>query len=271
VTKDSPLGQSSNYPDRYSPDLLFAIPRAENRAALGLAGELPFHGVDLWNAWELTWLADSGQPVVASAEIRVPASSPNIIESKSLKLYLNSFSMARFAATAEVEACIAKDLAAAAAAPVRVSLTQSPLAEGRQSDVLPGACIDEQDVACERFEVDATLLQADSSDVVSEQLHSHVLRSLCPVTSQPDTGSVLFDYTGPRIDRAALLRYIVSFRLHCDFHEACVERMFLDIRERCGAEQLLVYARYQRRGGIDINPYRTNTDAQADNLRLWRQ
>ena len=271
LTNESPLGQRSEYPDEYSPDLLFAIPRSENRAVLGLGEDLPFRGLDIWNAWELTWLAMNGQPRVATAEIQVPATSPNIVESKSLKLYLNSFSMSRYDSADAVEGVIAADLTQCAGAGVHISLSSPETSDGQAVDKLPGICIDDIEVDCDNWDVDANLLAVDTSELVSESLHSHLLRSLCPVTSQADTGSVLVTYEGPKIAPASLLRYIVSFRQHKDFHEACVERMFLDIKDRCAAEKLSVYARYQRRGGIDINPFRSDFETETPNFRLWRQ
>lgn len=271
MTGDSPLGQQSEYPDKYSAELLFAIERAESRATLGLSGDLPFHGVDVWNAWELTWLASNGQPRVATVEISVPADSPNIVESKSLKLYLNSFAMTSFASADAVRELFSADLGRCTGSDVKVTLAELPAPEDTVVAVLPGACIDELDVACDSPHVDAALLKSDENEIVTESLHSHVLRSLCPVTSQPDLGSVLISYSGPKIDRASLLRYIVSFRKHNDFHEACVERIFLDILAQCRPAKLTVYARYQRRGGIDINPFRSNFETEVPNLRLWRQ
>ena len=271
MTGKSPLGQRSEYPDKYSPDLLFPISRSENRAALGLGENLPFRGVDIWNAWELTWLAMNGQPRVATVEIQVPAESPNIVESKSLKLYLNSFSMSRYDSADTVARVIESDLTQCAGAGVHILMCSPATNEDQAIETLPGVCIDELEVDCDSWDVDADLLASDSQNLVSESLHSHVLRSLCPVTSQADTGSVLIAYEGPKIDPASLLRYIVSFRQHKDFHEACVERMFLDIKNRCESSKLSVYARYQRRGGIDINPFRSDFQTETPNLRLWRQ
>ncbi|HNP35310.1 MAG TPA: NADPH-dependent 7-cyano-7-deazaguanine reductase QueF [Woeseiaceae bacterium] len=266
----SPLGRQTPGPDHYDPGLLFAIGRCQSRRTLGLDDVLPFAGTDIWNAWELTWLEDNGQPQVAACEIRVPADSPSIIESKSLKLYLNSFSMSRYESGTALADVIRDDLCRCTGGAVEIRLRQLDK-DALAVAGLPGTCIDHTPTPCSRWEVDADLLRANPATVVSEALHSHVLRSLCPVTSQPDCGSVLVEYTGPRIDPAALLQYVVSFRKHQDFHESCVERMFLDILERCACQQLTVYARYQRRGGIDINPFRTNTSDTAQNLRLWRQ
>ena len=271
MTGDSPLGQQSDYPDKYSAALLFAIERAESRATLGIGGDLPFHGVDIWNGWELTWLAGSGQPRVATVEIRVPARSLAIVESKSLKLYLNSFAMSAYDSADEVRDLVRRDLSRCVGAEVEVILQTPADTDGRPSEKLPGDCIDDLEVDCDTWDVDASLLRSGDGDAVTESLHSHALRSLCPVTSQPDLGSVLINYSGPKIDRASLLRYIVSFRKHNDFHEACVERIFLDIERQCRPTKLTVYARYQRRGGIDINPFRSNFESEAPNIRLWRQ
>jgi len=266
-----PLGQSTDNPDKYAPDVLCSISRAESRGALGLTDDLPFHGFDIWNAWELTWLGRGDLPEVATAEIRVSAASPFIVESKSLKLYLNSLSMSRFTSAADVARTISEDLSACVGATTDVRITPLARTEARRVSRLAGACLDTLAASCSTWEVDADLLQADPNTPVDEDLHTHLLRSLCPVTSQPDIGSLQISYRGPRIDRASLLRYVVSYRQHSDFHEACVERMFIDLMSRCAPEQLSIHARYQRRGGIDINPFRSNTRGVPLNLRLWRQ
>lgn len=271
MTQKNPLGQATAHPDHYSPDLLYAIARIDARNALGLASELPFHGTDIWNAWELSWLDNAGLPQVATAEIQISANSLNLIESKSLKLYLGSFAMSRYESAADVAAALTSDLTACTGADVYVAIRRPSSSDSALVSRMPGHCMDDMAASCDAYEVDPGLLSADPADLVSEDLHSDLLRSLCPVTGQPDIGSVLVSYRGPRIDRAGLLRYIVSYRQHRDFHEACIERMFMDIRERCGAEQLSIYARYQRRGGIDINPFRSNFEAAAPNTRLWRQ
>ena len=265
-----PLGQPTSYRDDYDPRLLHPIARAESRAALGFPADLPFGGEDLWNAWDLTWLAPGGQPGAAAAVIRVPASSRNIIESKSMKLYLNSMSMTTFDDESALKQRIAEDLSQAAGGAVNVVIenSQSPAhsiaaLEGRNLDLLP--------VSCSTYQPDADLLSTGADTIVDETLYTHAFRSLCPVTGQPDLGSVVVRYRGPAILPDALLRYLVSYRQHEDFHEACVERMFVDILQRCEPERLSVNARFQRRGGIDINPFRTNGDESADNPRLWRQ
>ena len=264
--EDIPLGKATAYPAKYAPEVLYPIPRAESREPIGIDRVLPFRGADLWTAWELTWLDERGKPAMAAARIRVPASSPNIIESKSLKLYLNSFAMTGLTDEAELVAIVEQDLSAAAGDEVLVSLF-------RDANVgeLPGDSLDDLDADCSAYEVDPDLLVADSGDVISATWRTGLLRSLCPVTSQPDFGSVMIRYEGPRIDPASLLRYVVSFREHEDFHEACVERMFNDIKTRCASDRLTVYARYQRRGGLDINPFRSDFESEFPEMRLWNQ
>lgn len=265
-----PLGRTTRYPDKYDPGVLFSIPRAEARMGW-LSEPLPFRGVDIWNAWELTWLGPGKLPVAATAQFRVPADTPNLIESKSLKLYLNSFAMTQFDSLKHVAETIRRDLGAAAGGAVDVRVTPVSETEAAAVSRLPGLCLDELSVTCDTWEVDAGLLQADAGITIEEDLYTHLLRSLCPVTAQPDFGSLTVHYRGPKIDPASLLRYIVSFRQHEDFHEACVERMFADIRLCCKPERLSVFAHYQRRGGIDINPFRSSFEDQPRNLRLWRQ
>ena len=266
-----PLGREIDYPHTYAPEVLCPIPRADSRTVLGLGEPLPFSGVDIWNAWDLTWLSPNGQPRVATAEIRVPAESPNIIESKSLKLYLGSFAMSSFDGENAIAERMERDLAACAGAPVMVAVQRVSDTESRSAARLAGTCLDDLDVSCSEWDVDAGLLRTEQSDIVREDLHTHLLRSLCPVTAQPDIGSLQISYRGPKIDRMGLLRYVVSFREHNDFHEACIERMFVDLMKRCGCDELTVQARYQRRGGIDINPIRSNAGDKPLNLRLWRQ
>lgn len=265
------LGVPTPCPDTYAPELLCPLPRSDGRADLDLGAALPFGGEDVWNAWELTWLDRRGRPRVATGVFRVPADSDNLIESKSLKLYLGSFAMTPFDSADDVAATIAADLSRAAGKPVTVELAFPPPEKGGTTSVLPGVTIDEEDVACDTWQVDPSLLARAGGEIVEETLHSHLLRSNCPVTGQPDMGSVLVRYRGPRIDRGALLRYIASYRRHCAFHESCIERMFVDIKARCAPERLTVYGRYTRRGGLDINPFRSDFEARAPNLRLWRQ
>ena len=250
------LGQQSAYISQYTPSLLQPVPRSLNRDDLGLRGELPFQGCDVWTLYELSWLNAKGKPVVAIGEVFVPATSPNLIESKSFKLYLNSFNQTRCDSLEAVQALLVQDLSGCAGAPVSVTLftlDQAP----HQIAQLPGECIDSLDIEVDGYEFDETLLQgAAGREIVEETLHSHLLKSNCLVTSQPDWGSVVIHYRGPRLDREKLLRYLISFRQHNEFHEQCVERVFVDILRQCQPGALSVFARYTRRGGLDINPYR---------------
>ncbi len=241
------------YPTEYDPGLLFPIPRTQGRAPLQLdEGHLPFIGHDRWHAYELAWLDGRGKPEVATATFLVPADSPNLVESKSLKLYLNSLNATRFGSAEDVRARIAADVSAAAGAPVEVRFGLPPIAES--SD---GESIDALDVLIDHYgPPDASLLHADPDDRAQETLRSDLLKSNCPVTGQPDWASLHIAYRGPRIDRAGLLRYLVSFRDHAGFHEQCVEQVFRDVMARCAPQALSVEARYTRRGGLDINPWR---------------
>jgi len=269
----SPLGKSSEYIATYMPSLLFPIPRAPKWAELGLSAEtLPYRGVDFWNCFELSWLLPSGKPVVAIGEFAIPANSPNIIESKSFKLYLNSLNQSVFAERGELVAVLEQDLSAAAGAPVSVRIRTLGEVEAEGVASLPGICIDELDIVVNNYDhPQAELLRCDAGRVIEESLHSHLLKSNCPVTGQPDWGSVVVEYRGAALDHASLLAYLVSFRQHADFHEQCVERIFLDLQRLLSPEKLTVYARYVRRGGLDINPYRSSEIITPDNRRLVRQ
>ncbi|AAO55629.1 MULTISPECIES: NADPH-dependent 7-cyano-7-deazaguanine reductase QueF [Pseudomonas syringae group] len=273
AAEHSPLGKSSEYIATYTPSLLFPIPRAAKWAELGLTAQtLPYKGVDFWNCYELSWLLPSGKPVVAIAEFSIPADSPNIIESKSFKLYLNSLNQTAFDGAARVQATLEKDLSAAAGKLVGVRIRNLAEIEEEGVAVLPGVCIDELDITVSSYDQpQPELLRCDDSQVIEEAVHSHLLKSNCPVTSQPDWGSVVVEYRGAALDHASLLAYIVSFRQHSDFHEQCVERIFLDLQRLLKPEKLTVYARYVRRGGLDINPYRSTEVLDVDNRRLARQ
>ncbi|AZE82948.1 NADPH-dependent 7-cyano-7-deazaguanine reductase [Pseudomonas orientalis] len=273
AAEHSPLGKSSEYISTYTPSLLFPIPRAAKWAELGLSAEtLPYKGVDFWNCFELSWLLPSGKPVVAIGEFSIPADSPNIIESKSFKLYLNSLNQTAFADTRQLEETLRNDLGAAAGKPVNVRIRSLADIEAEGVMALPGVCIDELDINVSSYEHPRPeLLRCDDSRVVEESVHSHLLKSNCPVTSQPDWGSVVVEYRGAALDHASLLEYLVSFRQHSDFHEQCVERIFLDLQRLLKPEKLTVYARYVRRGGLDINPYRSTEDVAFQNVRLARQ
>lgn len=269
--KDAPLGQTSAYITEYDPSLLYPIARSVNRASLDIEeDDLPFEGEDEWQAFELSWLTPTGKPVVAIARFHVPASSQYLIESKSWKLYLNSFNQTRFASSVEVRRTLKRDLSRVADAEVEVTLfgvDDMALAPAR----LPGVCLDDLEVEVDTYQPDPELIITDST-IVEEMIHSHLLKSNCPVTGQPDWGSVLIRYRGPALDHHALLAYIISFREHQEFHEHCVERMFMDILREAEPDQLLVMARYVRRGGLDISPWRALPgETPIKTLRLMRQ
>ena len=270
---DSSLGREVAYPTGYDRTLLFPIPRAGARAELGLAAgaALPFAGHDRWHAYELGWLDGRGKPCVATATVQVPADSPNLVESKSLKLYLNSLNSVRLDSGEALRRLVAHDLSACAGAPVAVAfgLPPMPAADGAGE----GESLDRIQADFDAYgPPDATYLSADGADIVDEHLQSDLLKSNCPVTGQPDWASVDLRYRGPRIDRTGLLRYLVSFRDHAGFHEQCVERIFLDVLRRCGPAALSVEARYTRRGGLDINPWRATPGiAPPSPLRDLRQ
>jgi 7-cyano-7-deazaguanine reductase len=272
---DNPLGRPSVYSSTYSPGLLHAIPRSEARGAsgIGIDAQLLFGGTDLWNAWELSWLDERGKPVAATAELQVDAGSRNIVESKSLKLYLNSLAMTRYPDADTVAELIFADLANVIEGDIELDLYASGTWGSMRAGTLPGRCIDDLDIDIDGYNgcVAADSLHADDAQVTRVALHSHLLRSNCPVTGQPDSGSLLIRYSGRHIDEASLLRYIASYRNHHAYHEACVEQIFVDIMRRCAPAELTVYARYNRRGGLDINPFRSNFESLHGNARLWRQ
>jgi 7-cyano-7-deazaguanine reductase len=267
----SPLGKATTYTSDYDPGLLFRIPREGKRLEIGVVtGKEPFDGVDQWNAYEFSCLNEKGKPLIAILHITVPCLSPSIFESKSIKLYLNSFNQLRLPSLDEAKKLIEKDLSEVTGAEVKVSIL-SP----EQFPVLPlkefdGTCVDGLDVAIENYTVDPSFLTVHSK-IVEESLYSHLLKSNCLVTNQPDWGTVWIHYKGRQIDPAGLLKYIVSFRLHNEFHEQCIERIFVNIMERCQPEKLTVYGKYTRRGGIDINPFRSNFESKPVFTRTSRQ
>jgi 7-cyano-7-deazaguanine reductase len=261
----APLGQDVSYPSSYDAGLLFPIDRAANRQSLDIPG--PWFGADIWNAYEVSWLNRKGKPTVALARFIVPHDSPMLIESKSFKLYLNSFNEERFDNAQAVGEIMERDLSQAAGAPVRIELNEFSPADRLSCQALDGVNIDGADIEITAYEPSPGLLRCmPSGEIVSETMVSELLKSNCPVTGQPDWGSVQVRYTGPRIDREALLAYIVSLRRHTEFHEHCVEKMYCDIWHACKPQSLLVYARYTRRGGLDINPWRSSvaTDVSVD-------
>ena len=270
----SPLGKNAAYRSDYAPELLFPIPRQGKRDELQLHGTLPFFGVDIWNAYELSWLNLRGKPQVAIARVTVPADSPNIVESKSFKLYLNSFNQTRLASPEALQALLLQDLSNGFGAPVQVALTLQDGFAGLKMGELEGLLLDRLDVEIEHYTPSPHILKAAPDEApVEEKLVSHLLKSNCLVTGQPDWGSVQIHYSGPQIDQESLLKYLIGFREHNEFHEQCVERIFVDILRQCAPQRLAVYARYTRRGGLDINPWRSNfsTAQQPPNLRGARQ
>ncbi|MDN3652593.1 NADPH-dependent 7-cyano-7-deazaguanine reductase QueF [Thalassotalea ponticola] len=268
------LGKTTDYTSEYSPQLLQAVPRSLNRDDINVSAPLPFQGEDVWYGYELSWLNAKGKPVVAVAEFRIPCESDNLIESKSFKLYLNSFNQTRFDNWQQVQETLCKDLSATANASVNVELFAVDQCPALAIADIDASCIDDIDIAIDNYQFDRNLLAAstNANDAqVSEQLVSHLLKSNCLITNQPDWGSVYISYTGHPIDREKLLRYIISFRQHNEFHEQCVERIFTDIMAFCRPKSLTVFARYTRRGGLDINPYRSTEHAVAPQNRTLRQ
>ncbi len=270
----APLGKVSENPQQYSPNLLFPISRADNRAKLGIKESLPFFGVDIWNAYELSWLNAKGKPQIALASFMVPANSPNIIESKSWKLYLNSLNNHRIESETALIQLLSKDLSQAAGATVNVQLHKPEKISQLGMKELEGKLLDRLDLEIDPHQgPQADLLKThDALGIVEETLITHLLRSNCPVTGQPDWASVQIKYVGLTIDEESLLRYLIAFREHQEFHEHCVEKIYMDIKEKCRPSKLSVYARYTRRGGIDINPFRADFNAEwPDNTRHSRQ
>lgn len=267
------LGKKTDYAKQYDPNLLQPVPRSLNRDDLHLGDSLPFKGCDIWTLYELSWLNEKGLPQVAIGEVSIPATSASLIESKSFKLYLNSYNQSKIASWDEVTQRLTNDLSACAGAPVSVTLNPVTDYTGQAIVTMQGECIDGQDIEIESYQFDASLLKsAARGEQVNETLHSHLLKSNCLITNQPDWGSVEIHYQGQQIDREALLRYLVSFREHNEFHEQCVERIFTDIMQYCQPTQLTVYARYTRRGGLDINPFRsTEQERPTHNQRMARQ
>jgi len=267
----SPLGRATTYADAYDPSLLFPVDRAPLRAELGISSPLPFRGVDLWTAYELSWLDASGKPQVAIATLVVPATTPRIVESKSLKLYLTALNQTRYPSGDEVQATIARDVSAAVGTPIAVTLHPAGALAMMPDGEFAGESLDGLPLAAVDAAPDQARLAAAGAPV-DRALHTQLFRSVCPVTGQPDYASVEIRYRGPAIDASGLLAYLLSFRRHPGFHEHCVERIFVDLWRRCTPEALSVYARFTRRGGIDINPFRTSgADSLPPNQRTARQ
>ena len=282
--------------DTYTPSLLQSIKRAGARIHLGIADELPFRGEDVWTGYEFSWLNQAGKPLVAGVRLRVPCTSPNLVESKSMKLYLNGFAQTRFGSRADVANTLEADLSAAFGAPLGVTLMDIDHLGG--GDRMPGDSLDELDVAVSDYERNPQLLQRREGSAlrrsgtgevserdapeslrrhdpegerVAETFHTHLFRSLCPITAQPDWASVLVRYIGAPVDPESLLRYLISYRRHAAFHEDTIEQIFVDFTQRCRPDELTVFGRFLRRGGLDINPFRSTVVDKAPELRLARQ
>jgi len=274
---DSPLGKPVSYDGEYDPSLLFPIPRKTMREDLGIGNAgttLPFFGIDIWNAYEVSWLNLRGKPQVAIVAVTVPADSPNIIESKSFKLYMNAISQTKLAGIDALRELLHADLSVGFGASVQVALTPQEAFSTLRMEVLEGLLLDRLDIDTEEYSPNPSLLKTIREDSpVEEKLVSHLLRTNCPVTGQPDWASVQIHYIGDPINQEGLLKYLISFRNHSGFHEQCIERIFMDILQQCKPQKLAVYGRYTRRGGLDINPWRSNftTGHRPSNIRNARQ
>tara|TARA_R110000751_G_scaffold15290_5_gene49573 strand:- start:162058 stop:162903 length:846 start_codon:yes stop_codon:yes gene_type:complete len=264
------LGKATEYREIYAPDLLQAVPRSMNRVELNLGAELPFYGTDRWNGYELSWLNAKGKPKVAIMRCEVPATSPNLIESKSFKLYLNSFNQSHFDSIDSVTEALTKDLSQCAGEKVEVELFKAAEFSQMRIESFDAVCIDDLDIEVKNYQLEPAYLSTNS-EFVEETLSSDLLKSNCLITNQPDWGSVCIRYQGQQINHEGLLRYLISFRQHNEFHEQCVERIFCDIMAKCKPQKLTVYARYTRRGGLDINPFRSNFEKIYFEGRLARQ
>ncbi|QIZ77409.1 NADPH-dependent 7-cyano-7-deazaguanine reductase QueF [Ferrimonas lipolytica] len=270
--KNLTLGHQTQYQDQYDPSLLQAVPRALNRDALGLSDTLPFTGADMWTGFELSWLNSKGKPMVAIAHFSLNANSANLVESKSFKLYLNSFNQTKIDSVPTLQQMLTTDLSHCADGEVTVEIVLPQQFASQPLVELDGELIDELDIEVNDYQFNPDYLaNAASGDYVSEILRSDLLKSNCLITSQPDWGSVQIRYSGKQIERESLLRYLISFRQHNEFHEQCVERIFMDLKRFCGCDKLTVYARYTRRGGLDINPFRSDFESIPANSRLARQ
>jgi len=269
------LGKTTKYISQYDSSLLQAVPRSLNRVAINLDdNNLPFNGEDIWYGYELSWLNNKGKPVVAVAEFHFPCTTPNIVESKSFKLYLNSFNQSKFSDFNAVKEVLTKDLSYTCGGNARINLFNVTDCPPFNIKLLDAHCIDEQDITVDQYQLDPLLLKTDdiaTEYVENERLVSHLLKSNCLITNQPDWASIYITYSGEKISHEALLKYFISFRQHNEFHEQCVERIFSDINRLCNPIQLTVFARYTRRGGLDINPYRTTGNNSAPFARTLRQ
>jgi len=267
---NSQLGKKTEYIATYTPSLLFPIARDEKRNEINVPANLPFTGFDIWNAFEISWLNAAGKPCIAIAEFFIPCESECLIESKSFKLYLNSFNQERFESAKEVETTLISDLSKSTGANVKVNIILPSEFHKLTFKEPEGVCLDDLEFECDVYEINSSFLKTNNIKT-NETLFSNLLKSNCLVTGQPDWASIQIRYTGNQIDHEGLLRYLISFRNHNEFHEQCVERIFMDITNACQPEKLTVYARYTRRGGLDINPFRSNFEELPKNVRFGRQ
>lgn len=262
---DSQLGKKTEYKDQYDPSLLFPIPRAEKRKEIGVSSNLPFHGKDIWFGYELSWLNAKGKPVVSLAVFSFPCESSHIIESKSFKLYLNSFNQTKFKSREEVLKTLSDDLSKGCGKPVNVEFIET-----LPHDSFKGICLDSLDIEIDTYQLDAGFLKL-GEDYVQESLYTNLFKSNCLVTGQPDWASVFIHYQGPHIDHEGLLKYLISYRQHLEFHEQCIERIYTDLIRVCKCEKLTVFGKFTRRGGLDINPFRSNFEHSFANFQTSRQ
>ena len=262
-----------------APELPEGIARSRARALLRVADELPFRGEDVWTGYEFSWLNETGKPVVAGLRVRVPCTSPNLVESKSLKFYLNGFAELRFDSREDVVEALENDLTGVIGASPVLEVLELGRLEGVSR--MPGESLDALQVVVTDYELNPELLTlaegaesgqgAPAAGRVAAAWHTNLFRSLCPNTGQPDWASLMVEYTGLPIDPRGLLRYLVSYRRHAAFQEDTVERIFVDIMERCRPDELTVHGRFLRRGGLDINPFRSTHADAAPEMRLVRQ
>lgn len=268
----NPADLKTEYTKTYTPSLLDSVRREKQRGSLGITEDaLPFRGMDVWNAYEFSWLNNRGKPEIALAQIQVPVKSANIIESKALKMYLGSYSGTRFGHRSEVISTLESDLTITARAPVSVTLMQADVVQAAGIGVLMGQSLDHLDIEMDEYYWNPDFLALESDTNVRESLFTHLFKSLCPLTGQPDFASILVQYNGRMISKEGLLKYLISYREHGEFAEQVVERIFIDIMNRCAPDRLTVQARFTRRGGIDINPYRSLDSEMAADVRVWRQ
>lgn len=271
TTNASPLGKNVVYIDQYDPRLLFPISRQPKRAAIGIQDVLPFYGVDIWNGFELSWLNSKGKPMVGIAQFTFSCDSPYIIESKSFKLYLNSFNQTKFEDKNEVQKCLTEDLSEKTQSEVGVQLQTLHDIREFHMENYTSFCLDDLDIDIEDYVVNPNYLKVDAEEI-NEIVHSHLLKANCLVTGQPDWASIEISYKGNKIDHVGLLRYIISYRKHQEFHEQCIERIFTDILRQCNPRELTVEGKFTRRGGLDINPFRTTDKRKMPRKRrLIRQ